>query len=284
MLCYTYIVRLVKPTFTLWITKVGSGRHIAVPGCRNSSDEGFPWNFICTLCHCNSFQRRIGYFPTMIYSNNNEDLNCPHFSIEQVQQCKYLGTNINDTNSIDEEIKARIVLGTKAYYANLKFFKSRLVTKHPKLRLYRSVIRPIVTYAAETWVLTESSIQKLSVFERKILRKIFGPTRENQLWRIKTNNELNKLIKHKNIVNYIKALRLSWFGHVQRMPDFRRAKKIFKWMPLTTRPKGWPKQRWEDNVIQGIRLLNIKNWTACAQDRVKWKNVVEKAKTLKRES
>jgi len=55
-----------------------------------------------------------------------------------------------------EETKARIVLGTKAYYANLKFFKSRLVTEHSKLRLYRSVIRPIVTYAAETWVLKES--------------------------------------------------------------------------------------------------------------------------------
>jgi hypothetical protein len=100
---------------------------------------------------------------------NNEDLNCPHFSIEQVHQCKYLGTNINDTNSIDEEIKASLVLGTKANYAHLKFFKSRLVTKHSKLRWYRSVIRPIVTYAAETWVLKESSIQKLLVFERKIL-------------------------------------------------------------------------------------------------------------------
>ena len=76
----------------------------------------------------------------------------------------------------------------------------------------------------------------------------------------------------------------STFGHVQRMPDFRAAKKILKWMPLTTRPKGNLKQRWEDNVRQDIRLLNIKNWTACFQDRVKWKNVVEKAKTLKRES
>ena len=110
--------------------------------------------------------------------------------------------------------------------------------------------------------------------------KIFGPTKENQLWRIKTNNELNKLMKHQNIVNYIKALRLSWFGHVQRLPDSRIAKKIFKWTPLTTRPK----QRWEDNVIQDIRLLNIKNWTACVQDRVKWKNIIEKAKTFKRES
>jgi hypothetical protein len=92
-----------------------------------------------------------------------------------LHQCKYLGSIINGNNSIEEEINERIVLGTKAYYANLKFLKSKLVTKYSKLKLYRSVIRPIVTYASETWVLKESSIQKLLVFERKILRKIFGP-------------------------------------------------------------------------------------------------------------
>ena len=59
-------------------------------------------------------------------------------------------------------------------------------------------------------MLKETTIQKLLVFERKILRRIFGPIKENQIWRIKTNEELDKLIKHKNIVNYIKAQRLSW--------------------------------------------------------------------------
>ena len=78
---------------------------------------------------------------------------------------------------------------------NLKLFKSRLVTKHSKLKLYRTVIRPIVTYASDTWVLQETIIQKLLVFERKILRRIFGPTKENQIWRVKTNEELDKLIK-----------------------------------------------------------------------------------------
>ena len=61
----------------------------------------------------------------------------------------------------------------------------------------------------------------------KILRRIFGPTKENQIWRVKTNEELDKLIKHKNIINYIIAQRLSWFGHIQRMPDTRTVKKIF---------------------------------------------------------
>jgi len=71
-----------------------------------------------------------------------------------------------------------------------------------------------VTYASETWVLKETIIQKLLVFERKILRRIFGPTKENQIWGVKTNEELDKLIKHKNVINYIKAQGLSWFGHI----------------------------------------------------------------------
>jgi hypothetical protein len=58
---------------------------------------------------------------------------------------------------------------------------------------------------------------------------------------LKTSEELDKLIKHKNIANHIKAQRLSWFGHVQRMPDTRTVKKIFKWNSLTKRSQGRPK-------------------------------------------
>jgi hypothetical protein len=68
------------------------------------------------------------------------------------------------------------------------------------------------------------------------------------------------------------------------MPKSRTVKKKINWTPLTTRSKGRPKQRWEDNIIQDIRQLNVKNWTACAQDRVKWKNIVEKAKTFNKRS
>jgi len=135
-----------------------------------------------------------------------------------------------------------------------------------------------VTYASETWAVKENIIQKLLVFDRKILRGIFGPMKESQTWGIKNNEELDKLIKHKNIVNHIKAQRLSWFGHIQRMPETRAAKKMFKWNPLTTRPRGRPKYRWED-IIQDLRQMKIKNWISCFQDRAKWKDVVEKAKT-----
>jgi hypothetical protein len=91
-----------------------------------------------------------------------------------------------------------------------------------------TVIRPVVTYALETWVLKETTIQKILVFERKILRKIFGSTKENQIWRVDTNEELDKLIEHKNITNHITAQRLRQFGHIQRMPDTRTLKPLTK--------------------------------------------------------
>jgi len=126
-------------------------------------------------------------------------------------------------------------------------------------------------------VLKETSIQKLLVFERKILIIIFGPIKKNQIWRIKTSEELDKLIKHKNIVNYIKAQRLSWFGHIQRMPDTRTVKKIFKWNPPTKRSQRRPKYQWEDNVKQEMKFKNL---ITCIQDRRKWRNVVEKTITF----
>jgi hypothetical protein len=99
---------------------------------------------------------------------------------------------VNSDNSIEEEIQHRITLGNKAYYVNQFFFKSRLVSKISKLKLYWSIIRPIVTYTCETWVLKETTKNKLMVFERKVLRRIFGPTKERDgTWRIKTNNELD---------------------------------------------------------------------------------------------
>jgi hypothetical protein len=97
--------------------------------------------------------------------------------------------------------------------------------------------------------------------------------------RIKTNEELDHLIKH-NIINQIRAQRLSLFGHVQRMSDDRMVKKIYKWKPITTRLQGRPKSRWDDICKQDICKMKIKYWTVCVRDRGKWRDVVEKAKTF----
>jgi len=77
------------------------------------------------------------------------------------------------------------------------------------------------------------------VFERKVPRKTFGPSKERDgTWRIKTNDELDKLITHKNIISYIKAKRLSWFCYLHRMSGEKMVKKVYKWKRMLTRPLG----------------------------------------------
>ena len=89
-----------------------------------------------------------------------------------------------------------------------------------------------------------------------------------------------RLIRHKNIINHTKAQRLSWFGHLHRMPEERMVKRVYKWKPMLTQPLRRPKNRWDD-IINDMKKLKIKNWTSCIQDRNKWKFYVEKVRTFK---
>jgi len=119
--------------------------------------------------------------------------NIENKEFEQVILFKYVGSTVSTDNTIEEEIKERIALGNKAFFANEKVFQSKLISKMAKLKLYCSVIRPVVTYACETWTLKETITNILMVFERKVLRKIFGPTNKYCIWQIKTNQELDKI-------------------------------------------------------------------------------------------
>ena len=99
---------------------------------------------------------------------------------------------VNTDNSVEEEIKERIAAGNGAYTVHKKLFSSKLISRNVKLQLYTTLIRPTVTYAPATWVLKENMINKLMTFERKIMRKIFSPTRtDDGYWRMKTNQEIN---------------------------------------------------------------------------------------------
>ena len=93
-----------------------------------------------------------------------------------------------------------------------------------------SIIRPTVTYGCETSARTVTEQNRLLVFERRVLRKIHGPTLDNdRTWRIKTNEELEIIIKEKNIVRFIKSQTLRWAAHVVRMETTRTVKKVTEW-------------------------------------------------------
>ena len=120
-------------------------------------------------------------------------------------------------------------------------------------------------------------------FERKIMRKIYGPTRtEDGYWRIKTNQEINDILKVQNIIGFIIKQRLNWLGHVECMAGDNILQKIKRWKPMSKRPIGRPKTRWEDDILEDIKNMNVHNWKKVAQNRDSWKKAVEQARTLYR--
>jgi len=84
----------------------------------------------------------------------------------------------------------------------------------------KHLIRPIVTYGAEVFVLNKAE-EALRRFERRVIRKIYGPVKENDNWRTRTNEEVNTILENEDIVRFITLQRISWLGHVQRMEKSR---------------------------------------------------------------
>ena len=117
--------------------------------------------------------------------------------------------------------------------------------------------------------------------ERKIMRKIFDPTRTGDgYWRIKTNQEINDILKGLNTIGFIKKQRLNWLGHVERIAEDNIVQKIDRWKSMSKRLIGRPKTRWEDDFLEDIKSININNWKKIAQNGDNCKKVVEQARTL----
>jgi hypothetical protein len=122
---------------------------------------------------------------------------------------------------------------------------SRLI-KNLKIKIYKTVILPLVLYGCETWSHTLREEHRLRVFENRVLRRIFGPKREEDgSWRKLHNDELHSQYSSPNIVSVIKSRRMRWAGHVARMGEWRDVNRIFC--------LGGPKVRdhWEDLGVGG---------------------------------
>ena len=126
-----------------------------------------------------------------------------------MEEFKYLGTTLTDQNSIAEEIKSRLRSGNACYHSVQNRLSSRLLSKNLKIKIYRTVILPVVLYGCETWSLTLREERKLRVFKNMVL-KIFGPRRDEVTgeWRRLHNEELSDLYSSPNIVRVIKLRRM----------------------------------------------------------------------------
>jgi hypothetical protein len=108
----------------------------------------------------------------------NRDIKLAVRSFQNMSQFKYLGTTVTNKNLIQEENKRRLNSGNACYHSVQNLLSSRLLSKNVKIRIYKTIILPVVLYGCETWSLTLREEHRLRVFKNRVMRRIFGPKRD----------------------------------------------------------------------------------------------------------
>jgi len=129
-----------------------------------------------------------------------------------------------------------------------------LLSKKLKIKIYRTIILPVVLYGCETWSLTLREEHRLRVFENGVLR-VFGPRRDEVTgeWRKLNNEELSDLYSLPNIARVVKSRRMRWAGHVARMGEGIGVYRVLVGKPEGKRPLGRPRRRWQDNIKMDLQ-------------------------------
>ena len=218
-------------------------------------------------------------------AGRNHSVRTDNSTFERVEEFKYLGTTLTNQNSILKEIKSRLRSGNACYHSVQNLLSSRLLSKNLKIKIYRAIILPVVLYGCETWLLTLREERKLRVFENMVLRRIFGPRRDEVTgeWRRLHNEELNDLYCSPNIVRVIKSRRMRWAGHVARMGEERGAYRVLVGKLEGKRPLGRPRCRWGNNIRMELQDVGCGyvDWIGLAQDRDRWRTLVSAVMNLR---
>jgi hypothetical protein len=161
----------------------------------------------------------------------------------KVTDFKYLGSITASDNNCERDVRDRRAAGNRSDYALAKIMKSKEMSKSTELNIYRTIIKPIVMYGCEGWTMSEHMEEALRVWERKILRRVYGPKGDTNGRRIRTNKELQDQYRSADTVTPIKVRRSEWAGHVVRMDDERMVKRVFLGNPGGRRKPGRPRLR-----------------------------------------
>jgi hypothetical protein len=143
----------------------------------------------------------------------------------------------------------------------------------------------MVLYGCETWSLTLREEHRLGVFENRVLRRIFGPKRDEVTgeWIKPHIEELHDLYSSPGVIRIMKARRMRWAEHVERMGEKRNAYRLLVGKTEGKRPLGRPRRRWFDNIRMDLVEVGWGdvNRIGLAEDRNKWKALVNSVLNLR---
>jgi hypothetical protein len=164
------------------------------------------------------------------------------YSFKCEKDFMYLGSSLNYIKNMPEEIKRIIMAGNRAYFANITLLKSKLLSKTTKMKLYKTIIRSVVCYGAETWTWSKADFNSLMIFERKTIRKMYRAVNEEGRW-IQNNIEIEEILENEKYSKIYKVRQDQMVGYVERMNEKRMLKSIMLARMEGTRRRGRPRNR-----------------------------------------
>ena len=194
--------------------------------------------------------------------------------LNQVTEFVYLGGTISSKGTCREDVKHRIGKALSAVQRLQPIWIAKDIQRTTKIELYRVLVLSILLYGSETWTLKKDDECRLLVFEMMCLRKIMGVTRLDKIRNDIIRQTLG--LKH-TIIELIILKQMKFFGHIQRMADYRYPKILLGAYTHGTRPKGRPPKRWADSMKTNCRTCNLGTLAEAgrmAKDRMLWSNIM----------
>ena len=218
-------------------------------------------DFVCRNCLNRQTSEGVGTVP-------KREIELEKQSIEKVTSFCYLGDVIGMDGSADLAVEARIRSGWNKYREMSPILQGKFVSWKLKGRVYDSCVRKCMTYACETWPLTQANLNRLLSTERRMIRYMCGFS-----WKDKKRNEdLLREVGLEPVDVTIRKSRLRWYGHVLRKEDDDWVRKCMDVVVEGCMPKGRPKKRWKDNVKVDLKRLGLVEDDA--MDRSLWRRKV----------
>ena len=201
-------------------------------------------------------------------------IKCDGQTLPASEKFTYLGSTLNKSANIDDEIAARLAKASSAFgRLREKVWDRRGITTDTKIKVYKAVVLPTLLYGCESWTVYAKHARKLNSFHMRCLRKILRIKQEDRV----PDTEVQERAAAESVFAILKRSQLRWAGHVCRMDDTRIPRKLlYGELSVGSRNRGRPKLRYKDTLKATMKECNIDpdTWEELAQNRTNWRSQV----------
>ena len=214
---------------------------------------------------CKKYGMRISRDKTEVMVTSREPIQCDieldEETLRQVEQFKYLGSIFVREGGCKEDVKTRCLKAAQVFYQLSPILGHKEISMITKTQIIKAVFTPTLLYQSENWTLTSKARQMLTTTEMRCLRKAAGKTRMDKI----RNEEIRRRVNMQPAEQTANKNKIRWWSHIKRMAPTAQQSKELVIQPEGRRPRGRPRNRWEDDVPRWynemeITMTDVNNW------------------------